>query len=178
MSVGIVTLWVVRHLYFEAIHHARYGGQMSEQGYDEDSPQFVNIDNKMVQTLVRGIGRMIDAMCSEQMPGIPRKAEWFEVYAALNAVTTLWRKQLARKGVEVHMVAMAKDTTTCEETPVLNNTSHMLYDWFDSAHHKLISEIQAAKSANGGDVPLSMWEVQRMIGKVELLDELKERIVR
>lgn len=177
MSVGIVTLWVVRHLYFEAIANARYGGQMSEQGYDENGPKFMAVDKEMVQTLARGIGRTIDAMCSEQMPGIPRKAEWFEVYAALNAVTTLWRKQLEKEGVEVHMVATAKDTTTCEET-VLNNTSHMLYDWLDVAHHKLISEIQAAKNLNGGDVPLSMWEVQRMIGKVELLDELKERIAR
>lgn len=177
MSVGIVTLWVVRHLYFEAIHHARYGGQMSEQGYDENGPKFMGGDKEMVQTLVHGFGRMIDAMCSEQMPGIPRKAEWFEVYAALNAVTTLWRKQLEKEGVEVHMVATAKDTTTGEET-VLDNKSNLLYEWFDVAHHKLISEIQAAKNMNGGDVPLAMWEVQRMIGKVELLDELKERIVR
>lgn len=177
MSVGIVTLWVVRHLYFEATHNARYGGQMSEQGYDENGPKFMDVDKEMVQKLAAGIGRMIDTMITQQMPGLPRQAEWFEVYAALNAVTTLWRERLAQEGVEVQMVAAAKDTTTGEET-VLNNTSHMLYDWLDIAHHKLISEIQAAKNLNGGDVPLSMWEVQRMIGKVELLDDLKERIVR
>lgn len=173
MSVGIVTLWVVRHLYFEATANARYGGQMSEQGYDENGPKFMGVDKEMVQKLTAGIGRMIDTMTTQQMPGLPRQAEWFEVYAALNAVTTLWRERLAQEGVEVHMVSTAKG----EET-VLNNTSHMLYDWFDIAHHKLISEIQAAKNMNGGDVPLAMWDVQRMIGKVELLDELKERIVR
>lgn len=177
MSVGIVTLWVVRHLYFEATANARYGGQMSEQGYDENGPKFMAVDTEMVQKLTAGIGRMIDIMTTQQMPGLPRQAEWFEVYAALSAVTTLWREQLEKTGIAVNMIASAVNTATGEET-VLNNTSHMLYDWFDIAHHKLISEIQAAKNMNGGDVPLSMWEVQRMIGKVELLDELKERIVR
>lgn len=101
-----------------------------------------------------------------------------EMLSALVAMGQLSRHELMDYGINVDIGIIDKSTgskigdSAAEAEKVTVTTS-----WFDTMEKSLLTEINQAAHANGGEVPLSMWEVQRMIGRLHLLQDIKEKVL-
>lgn len=139
--------------------------------------RFIEVDGEMAARVAATLWQVLDYMGEGQHPkNYPRKPTSFECMAATYVLYKEMSGRMAKHGLKVGALDLGKADGSVINDPS-DKTGGGVRGYFLRIREKLTKEVHQMAMVNGGDVPLSMWEGQRMIGQIHLLDQLEELVM-
>lgn len=138
--------------------------------------KFISVDGDMACRVAATLWRMLDYLEAGNVPeGYTRKPTSFECMAATYVLYREMSGRMAKHGMKVEVLDLSKADGSVIDDP--GDKTDGVRGYFQRIREKLTAEVHHMAMANGGDVPLSMWEGQRMIGQLHLLDQLSDMVL-